>query len=119
MSYEVPQPIQNSPYDRPERHWFMRPDVAPNLRDSRRPPLVFEPPGEGRRWEVDPNDTALRRMPEYENAWELQLVSLIRERVGDWRGQGYPGVTRLTREVLEHWARTERDMRLFFAQREA
>ncbi len=119
MSYEVGQPIQNSPYDQPERHLFIRSDAAPELRDKRRPAFVFEPPGEGRRWEVDPNDPALLRLQEYENAWELKLVNLVRERVASWRDQHYPGVTRVTRELLEYWVHPERDTRLFFAQREA
>ena len=52
-------------------------------------------------------------------AIELKLVNRIRERVKAWREQGYPGVTRTTHELLEHWRRDGREVRLFFAQREA
>jgi type III restriction enzyme len=48
----------------------------------------------------------------------LDLVNRIRERVGAWRAAGYPGVTRVTRELIDHWnARVDRP--LFFCQREA
>jgi type III restriction enzyme len=52
-------------------------------------------------------------------AIELKLVNRIRERVGAWTAQGYPGVTRTTLELLQWWARDGRERRLFFAQREA
>jgi hypothetical protein len=36
---------------------------------------------------------------------ELPLVNLIRERLDDWRSQGYPGVTRTRLELLQWWTR--------------
>jgi type III restriction enzyme len=52
-------------------------------------------------------------------AWqELELVNLIRERLGQWRELGYPGATRTTLELLRYWRR-ERQYPLFFAQIEA
>ena len=50
---------------------------------------------------------------------ELKLVNLIRERVKQWRSQGYPGVTRTTLDLLNYWQRDGRQHRLFFAQIEA
>jgi type III restriction enzyme len=57
---------------------------------------------------------------EARGTWQpLPLVNLIRERLKDWRTQGYPGVTRTTLELLNYWRRDGRQHRLFFAQVEA
>ncbi len=52
---------------------------------------------------------------------EMVLVNLIRGRVGQWRQDGYPGVTRTTLELLQWWRREGREplKRQFFAQIEA
>lgn len=50
---------------------------------------------------------------------ELPEVNKIRERVDMWRDAGYPGVTKVTKELLDYWKRPERDKRLFFCQLEA
>ena len=49
----------------------------------------------------------------------LQEVNKIRERVDKWRDAGYPGITTVTKELLEHWKNPEREPRLFFCQIEA
>lgn len=50
---------------------------------------------------------------------ELPLVNQIRERVDKWRDAGYPGITSITKELLEHWKAPDREMKLFFCQLEA
>lgn len=51
---------------------------------------------------------------------ELKLVNKIRQRVDDWRGAGYPGITGITKKLLEHWKDNEqRDYPFFFCQIEA
>ncbi|HUF07977.1 MAG TPA: hypothetical protein VMO47_01570, partial [Rhodothermales bacterium] len=49
----------------------------------------------------------------------MALVNRLRERVNNWRREGYPGVTRTTLELLQWWRREGREKRLFFAQIEA
>jgi type III restriction enzyme len=49
----------------------------------------------------------------------LDLVNTVRERVKAWRQRGYPGVTPITRQLLNHWSNLKRERRLFFCQREA
>jgi type III restriction enzyme len=34
---------------------------------------------------------------------EIPLVNQIRPRVKAWREAGYPGVTSITKRLLEHW----------------
>ncbi len=51
---------------------------------------------------------------------ELDLVNTIRERVGQWRGAEYPGVTTVTRRLLEHWHdQSARQFPFYFCQLEA
>src|SRR3989441_4242583 len=116
-SYEVPEPIQNSPFEKPSRYWYIREGEQPELRTGRRPPIVFPPRDQKEPWTVD--GRLLRASKEYPAGFELALVSLIRERVEAWREQGYPGVTRTTDELLRYWTREGREKRLFYAQLEA
>jgi type III restriction enzyme len=122
-AYEVPQPILNSPFEEPAQHWYIREGAPADLRPGRRPAVVY-PPREERHdrqvpWSLA--DGTLRAATDYAPAYEMVLVNLIRERVTAWRGQGYPGVTRTTLELLQWWRREGRDdrKRLFFAQLEA
>ena len=52
---------------------------------------------------------------------EIPLVNLIRERVKAGRANGYPGVTGITKRLLEHWKDPEEfeSRRFFFCQLEA
>ena len=51
---------------------------------------------------------------------ELPLVNQIRRRVDAWREAGYPGITGITKTLLEHWKDSEqRDYPFFFCQVEA
>lgn len=53
------------------------------------------------------------------DAFYMVLVNHIRDVVDSWRSQGYPGVTRTTLELLQHWNDDERQWRLFYTQQEA
>lgn len=51
---------------------------------------------------------------------ELELVNRIRERVDAWRAADYPGITTVTRSLLEHWHDEEaRTYAFYFCQLEA
>jgi type III restriction enzyme len=110
-SYEVPEPILNSPFAEPGEHWHIVEGETPQKLPGRRPAMYFY------------RDPAAR--PEREGgsgvgtAIELKLVNRIRGQVKAWKEQGYPGVTRTTLELLQWWRRDGREKRLFFAQLEA
>ncbi len=110
-SYEVPQPILNSPYDEPQAHWFIEEGKPCEKREGRRPSLYYYRPPRGA--------TGADAGSEVGTAIPMALVNLIRERVKTWREAGYPGVTRTTEELLNWWRRDGRQFPLFFAQREA
>lgn len=122
MTYEVNQPILNSPFAEPAEHWYIQRGRDPQLVARRRDSFVFGPKN-GQAWDL--SDGTLRPYKrdaganDYEDAYELALVNAIRARVATWRDAGYPGVTRLTLELLRCWRRDGREQRLFFAQLEA
>lgn len=117
MSFEVAEPIQNSPFVKPERYWYISEGEMPQLREGRRAAVVFPPRDQKQPWEVDTH--ILRPSHEYQNGFELALVNLIRERVGQWQQQGYPGLSRTTLDLIAWWTREGRKQRLFYAQLEA
>jgi len=106
--FEVQEPILNSPYEEPQLHWRIGEGEPAERVSGRRPALYYyRPPGQGA---VEAGiGTAI----------ELKLVNRIRKQVSIWREQGYPGVTRTTMELIQHWRREGREFRLFFAQLEA
>lgn len=113
-TYEVPQPIINSPYEEPAAHWHLEAGKEPEKREGRRPATYFyRPPGEG--GTASEND-------DVGTAVELELVNRIRARLKEWRPlalRGEGGVTRTTMELMNWWRREGRNQRLFFAQLEA
>ena len=115
-SYEVPEPIQNSPFEKPTKHWYIQEGEEPELREGWRPSVVFPPRDQKEPWTLD--ERLLCPSKEYPSGYDLVLVNLIRERVEAWQ-KGYPGVTRTTHELIQWWTREGREKRLFFAQIEA
>lgn len=114
---EVREPIQNRPFEEPQRYWFIREGEEPQLRDGRRDSIVYPPRDQAKEWDV--SDGTLRKSEAFPGGYEMALVNLIRERVKAWREQNYRGVTRTTLELLQYWRREGREARLFFAQLEA
>jgi len=110
-SYEVPEPIINTPFDEPKQHWQIEEGKEPELRAGRRLAMYFYRDPRAKPDRHERNNAGI--------AIELKLVNRIRERVAAWRGQGYPGVTRTTYELLHWWRRDGRERRFFFAQLEA
>ncbi|MCK4732193.1 MAG: hypothetical protein KAT65_07005 [Methanophagales archaeon] len=100
--------IINSPYKKPTQHLkYIREIRRFELKEGRRPAGYvvasehsdsFDDPG---------------------HFIELPLVNQIRGRVDKWREAGYPGITSITKHLLEHWKNLEREMKLFFCQIEA
>ncbi len=102
--------IINSPYEEPKRHWrYVRESRTFELVEGRRPAgYVVATPGS--RSFDDPGIFV-----------EISPVNRIRPRVKSWREAGYPGVTAITRRLLEHWNNPEEFAahRFFFCQLEA
>ena len=113
-NFEVNEPILNSPFEEPKEHWWILEGEAPERRAGRRFAHYFY---------RDPR-SATRESAETDvgTMIELKLVTRIRERLAQWRPlalRGEGGVSRTTRELLNHWRREGRKQPLFFAQLEA
>jgi type III restriction enzyme len=102
--------IINSPYEEPKYHWrYDRETRTFELAEGRRPAGYVVASGDSRAFD-DPGIFV-----------EIPLVNQIRPRVKAWREAGYPGVTSITRRLLEHWRDPEAfdARRFFFCQLEA
>lgn len=102
--------IVNSPYQEPKRHWqYQRQTQSFALRQGRRP-AGYVIASESAKSFDDPG----RFIP-------IELVEQLRPRVNAWRDAGHPGVTGITRRLLEHWndANQREGRRFFFCQHEA
>jgi type III restriction enzyme len=96
--------IVNSPYESPGRHWEQGRDGSLILREGRRSAgyEIFDTRNNTRRSE------------------SLDLVNAIRTRVDAWRAADCPGITAVTRVLLEHWRdRDARELPFYFCQLEA
>jgi len=119
-------PILNSPYEPPARH-FVLGSRGPTgeIRVGRRPSESFIPIPVGRRRRgaskagPEPEQDTLDFDVTGERREVNSLINDIRARVDRWRAYGYPGVTPVTRKLLQHWADPTREDRVLFCQREA
>lgn len=96
--------IINTPYARPHQHWAQARDGSLSLVDGRR----------AAGYEIVDTRSNTRRLV------ELDHVNRIRERVDQWRDDNYPGITSVTRRLLEHWwDKDARQFPFYYCQLEA
>ncbi len=109
-STTIDQLIINSPYDAPREHWKYDRESRLFSRVSGRRPAGYVRASENSKAFDDPGIFV-----------ELPLVNKIRPRVNAWRDVDYPGVSGITKRLLEHWRDPEQREyhRLFFCQLEA
>ncbi len=114
----IENPILNSPYEEPGRHFqFTEDGITDEVVESRRTSSYFVPIAQ-------PRKKGSRQL-KFDTEWtkdrieENKPVNDIRQRVSAWRQGGYVGVTPTTSRLLQHWTSSEREKRLFFCQIEA
>lgn len=102
--YSIDQLIVNSPYVEPTTYWAYHRATRFFTRKEGRRPAGYVTATSGTKSFDDPG--VFRELP---------LVNQIRPRVRAWGEANYPGVTGITRRLLEHWQDPEeRDYRRFF-----
>ncbi len=109
-STTIKQLIINSPHEEPSKHWhYDRQKREFDLIDGRRSAGYVVASRDSKAFD-DPGVFQ-----------EILLVNQIRSRVKDWRASGYPGVTGITRRLLNYWSDPEEFVRrrFFFCQLEA
>lgn len=96
--------IINSPYEEPTQYWSYDRNSRTFHRIEGRRPAGYLMATPGSKSFDDPGIFV-----------EISLVNDIRKRVKTWRKNGYPGVTGITKRLLEHWYNLdERQYRRFF-----
>jgi type III restriction enzyme len=113
----IENPILNSPFQEPTRHFrFGEEGITNETVESRRPSSYFipiaQPKKKGKQMVFDTEWTKDR-------IEENKFINQIRERVSVWRKGGHVGITHTTRRLLDHWTDPERSRKLFFCQVEA
>lgn len=113
----IENPILNSPFDEPSRHFKFTDDgITNDVVEGRRVSSYFipiaRPKKKGQQLQFDTEWTQDR-------IEENKVVNRIRQRISVWRDGGYLGVTPTTARLLEYWTDPERERKLFFCQIEA
>jgi type III restriction enzyme len=113
----IENPVLNSPYDEPGRHFvFGDGGITNETAPGRRPSSYFMPiAGPKKKGAQLAFDTEWTK----DRLRESEFINRIREQVSRWRQGGYQGITPTTRALLDYWRNPERYRRLFFCQLEA
>ena len=113
----IENPILNSPYEEPGRHFRFDDDgITDEIDEGRRPSSYFVPiPATKKRGGTQALDAEWTR----DRIEVSENINRIRERVALWRLGGWLGVTPTTRRLLTYWTDPERERGLFFCQVEA
>jgi type III restriction enzyme len=108
----VAKPILCSPFAEPGRHWVYDTQTGDAREEIGRRPASY--------WfKTQRTGSAQMSLLAEEERDDLPLVNLLREDVKRWRKNEYRNATPVTRQLLAHWARSDRIRRLFFCQMEA
>ena len=106
---KIDQLIINSPYEEPKEHWSYNPNSLSFDRIPGRRSAGYFIAGQGSNQYND--------LGEFK---QIPLVNEIRKRVKIWRNSKYPGITSVTRKLLEHWyLKDVRNFPFFFCQLDA
>ena len=100
----IDQLIINKPYEEPQAYWLYHRERRTFSQEKGRRPAGYLKASENSRAFDDPGVFV-----------EIPLVNRIRPRVKAWRDAGYPGVTAITKRLLDYWTDPEDyDLRRFF-----
>ena len=114
----IENPIINSPFDEPTRHFrFSDEGITNEEVGGRRTSSYFVPIAK-------PKKKGANQL-QFDTEWtqdrieENKLVNDIRRRVALWRKGGHVGVTPTTARLIAYWTDPNREKKLFFCQNEA
>ena len=115
----IENPILNSPFEEPRRHFrFSDEGITNEISEARRVSSYFIPIAK-------PKKKGKAAQLAFDTEWtkdrieENIFINRIRERVSLWRRGDYQGITKTTRRLLDYWRNPERERKLFFCQIEA
>lgn len=119
----ISNPVLNGPYEAPIAYFELGSNGSPTgaVQAGRRPSEWFTPVAAGvkgrRKGKAVQETFDLDPLGERREA--NTLINDIRREVELWRNRGYPGVTPISRKLMQHWADPARENRVLFCQREA
>ncbi len=114
----IENPILNSPFEKPERHFkFSDEGITDEIVEARRISSYFIPIPQPRK--KNPKQLSFETEWTADRIEENKFINRVRERVNTWRKGGYQGITNTTRRLLEYWTNPQREHKLFFCQIEA
>ena len=96
MPNKIDKLIINSPYEEPKEYWSYERATRTFTKTEGRRPAGYVMATPGSQAFDDPGVFV-----------EIPLVNDIRKRIKKWRENGYPGVTGITKRLLEHWYNLE------------
>jgi type III restriction enzyme len=108
----VEKPIICNPYNEPQDHWIYDKDTGAASRAGLRRPASYW-------YKTERTGSAQMSLLAEEERDDLPLVNLLRKDARKLREDNYKAWPKITRKLLQHWARLDRGRRLFFCQREA
>jgi len=115
---EIKNPVLNSPYKEPTRHFrFSDEGITDEIVAERRKSSYFVPIPSARK-KGGTQGTFETQWTEDRVEYN-EFINRVRERVSHWRGNNREGVTPVTRQLLDHWLSTDRARPMFFCQVEA
>jgi type III restriction enzyme len=114
----IENPILNSPFREPTRHWkFTDEGITSEVEPGRRRSTYFIPIAKPRKTTTagqlalaPPEGWTAERMTEND------FINRVRDHVAAFRRARYPGVTAVTRELLEYWTAEDREKRFSSAR---
>jgi type III restriction enzyme len=113
----IENPVINSPFDEPKRHFkFTDEGITNEIVGKRRVSSYFipiaKPKKKGKQLVLETEWTKDR-------VEENKFVNEVRAKVEKWRQGGHVGVTKTSAQLLDYWCNPSRDKKLFFCQIEA
>ncbi|EPD85156.1 hypothetical protein HMPREF1529_01771 [Microbacterium sp. oral taxon 186 str. F0373] len=124
VSDALSNPVLNSAYEEPGRHFEMGPSgPTGNVIEKRRLSEFFIPIPKPKRG-AGRAKTAPQPTLDFSNLTDERVernhkIDQLRDALRDWRRQNYPGATAVSRKLLMHWSDPSREDPILFAQREA
>src|SRR5437667_11649708 len=110
----IENPIINSPFCEPTRHYRFSDDgITDQTDEGRRISCYFVPIARPKK---KGKENSLFTEWTQDRIEENKLVNKIRRRVAMWREGGYLGVTPTTARLLAYWTDPAREKKLFFRQ---
>lgn len=120
MSTAINNPILNSPYEEPRQHFGSdERGITDEIIEARRPSAFYIPVPRAKTLKKRAEQNVAEGAYGSELQKENEFVNKIRGRISEWRSRDYPGLTKVSRDLLRYWNDETRENKLFFCQIEA